>query len=277
MLSQNRSARSFTAQPGSLISVAKVASRCRRAQVADAPAEWFSLLDPSLAFSTEERQLIAAPLRQWIDAEVRLQVCKIQGIRRQECARVVPLEEMPVTLGDCGAENRRAIQLVANELGSLGRNQHESNDMVVLRDAAMAPKDRFGEHRGPLDLEQHRRPAPDIPDAVDRLEILRRRPGDERQVDVPLAIIEPIDQPPISYPPALLTQPDPDLHPQPVTAAREGRKQLAVLLGSTDEVLGGEHPIVRARPAAIALQACPDERLVGQVMTSEERCDPLEE
>ena len=38
---------------------------------------------------------------------------------------------------------------------------------VVGRDPGVATEERLAEHRGPLDLEQERQPAADVPDAVD--------------------------------------------------------------------------------------------------------------
>ena len=80
---------------------------------------------------------------------------------------------------------------------------------------------------------------------------------------------------PRAEPAGLLAPPDPDGQAEPVAAVGEQADQLGVVLGAAQEVVAGHDPIGRARPAAIALEAGPDERLVGQVVAAEEAGDPL--
>ena len=60
-------------------------------------------------------------------------------------------------------------------------------------------------------------------------------------------------------------------------ARRGGARSLGVLLGAAEQVVAGHEPLGRRGEAAIALEAGPDERLVGQVVPREQAGDPLEE
>ena len=57
----------------------------------------------------------------------------------------------------------------------------------------------------------------------------------------------------------------------------EQREQLRVLLAATQQVVAGDQPVRRAGQAAIAVEAGPDEPVVGQVVTGEQRRDPVVE
>ena len=92
-----------------------------------------------------------------------------------------------------------------------------------------------------------------------------------------LRLVEAIGEPPAAEPAGLLAPPDPDRQPEPVPAVGKQADQLGVLLGAAEEVVAGHDPLGRARPAPIALEAGPDERLVGQVVAGEDARDPLEE
>jgi len=58
-----------------------------------------------------------------------------------------------------------------------------------------------------------------------------------------------------------------------VPAVGEAGDHLGVLLRPAQEVVAGHDPIGGARPAAIALEARPDEGLVGQIVAGEEGGD----
>ena len=73
-------------------------------------------------------------------------------------------------------QQRRAVELVAHELGPLGGDDEEADERLVGRDPRVAAQERLAEHRRPLDLEQERDLAADVPDAVDVGELLGR-PG----------------------------------------------------------------------------------------------------
>ena len=67
------------------------------------------------------------------------------------------------------------LKPMAQELAPFGRHDHEPDQSVVGGNAGMAAEDDIAEHRRPLDLEQERGAAPDMPDAVHVLEVLRTR------------------------------------------------------------------------------------------------------
>ena len=90
-------------------------------------------------------------------------------------------------------------------------------------------------------------------------------------------VVEPVAEEPAVDPPRLLATADPDAHPEPVAGVGEHREQLRVLLAAPQQVVAGDQPVGRAGQAAVAVEAGPDEALVGQVVAGEQRGDPLEE
>src|SRR6266446_2557974 len=224
----------------------------------------------------EERHLLAGSLHERVESDVGLEVADIKQIARQKRTHVIPLDDVPVVPGDRLAQERRSLELVANELGPLGGNDQEANQRVTRRDPAVATQQRIAEHRGPLDFEQEGDPAADVPDAVDVGDLVGG-PADHAERRPCLAIVEPVGETPRAQPSNLLALADPGTHPQAVTAVDQGGDHLAVLLGAAEELVGGEEVVCGAGEAAVAPQAGPDERLVRQVVTGEERRHPLEE
>ena len=174
-------------------------------------------------------------------------------------------------------QDRRAIELVADELGPLRDDDEEPRRVLVARDLGVAPQDRLGQHRRPLDLEVERRLVADVPHPVDLLELLDRSPGDERQVDRPLTTVEPLRQATPADRPILLAPVQPDREAEPVAGLGEDGEQLGPFGRPAQEIVTGDEPVRRRGQAAVALEAGPDEGLVGQVMAGEQPGDPLEE
>ena len=95
--------------------------------------------------------------------------------------QVVRLDDVEAARLERGPQQRRAVQLVAHELGPLRRDDEEADERIVGRDPVVAAEQRLAEHGRPLDLEQQRDLAADVPDAVDVAELLRR-PADAAEV-----------------------------------------------------------------------------------------------
>ena len=189
---------------------------------------------------------------------------------------MVPLDDVPVVALDRLAQERRSLELVADELRPLRGDDEETDERVVLRDPGVATEERLAEHRRPLDLEEERRATADVPDAVDLGDVVDG-PADLDEVGPMLALVEPVPEPSRSELARLLAAPDPDAHPEPVAAVGEERDRLGVLLRPAEEIVAGQHPVRRARHAPVALEAGPDEGFVRQVVAGEQRRDPLEE
>ena len=117
-------------------------------------------------------------------------------------------------------QQRRPLELVADELGPLGGDDEEADESLVRRDAGVPAQQRLAEHRRPLDLEQEGDLAADVPDAVDLGQVLdgpgrsrrgrRRARGRSRRSP---------SRPPAD-PPGLLAPADPDAHAEAVAARR---------------------------------------------------------
>ena len=56
------------------------------------------------------------------------------------------------------AQQRRARELVADELGPLRGDDEEADERLVGRDPGVPAEQRLAEHRRPFDLEQEARP-----------------------------------------------------------------------------------------------------------------------
>ena len=117
-----------------------------------------------------------------------------------------------------------------------------------------------------------------VPDAVDRLAVLLRDERHRREPRLALPMrIEEVAERPVADPARLVALAEPDAHPELVAAVREEREQLRVLGGPAPEVLVGHEPARGRGRAAVAREAGPDERLVGQVVAGEEGRHALEE
>ncbi len=175
-----------------------------------------------------------------------------------------------------GPQQRRALQLVAHELGPLGGHHQEADERFVRRDPGVPAEDRLAQHGRPFDLEQQGHLAPDVPDRVD----LGQRvagPVHAAEVDPLLAGVEPVDQRTRGCPPRLLRSTDPDPHAEPVPGVGEQRQQLRVLLAAAQQVVAGDQAVRRAGQAAVAVEARPDQAFVGKVVAGEQRGDALVE
>ena len=95
---------------------------------------------PSVA---EERHLLAAALDHGVEPEVRLEVVQIGPLPGgQPGPEMVPLDDVPALLNDGVPQQRGALQLVADEVRPLGRDDEEPDKLVVDADAG-APRVRF--------------------------------------------------------------------------------------------------------------------------------------
>ena len=81
---------------------------------------------------------------------------RLELVAVEERPEVVPLQDVPVVALERLAEERRPLELVADELGPLRGDDEEPDDRLLLRDPGVAAEERLAEHRGPLDLEQER-------------------------------------------------------------------------------------------------------------------------
>ena len=138
-------------------------------------------------------KFFAGPPHQRVEPEVRLQVGEVERIARQERAQVVRLDDVPVPLVEGGPQQRRALQLVADQLGPFGGDDQEADERFVGRDPGVPAEQRLAEHRRPFDLEQEGDLAADVPDPVDLGEVLGG-PADPAEVGALLALVEPIGQ-----------------------------------------------------------------------------------
>ena len=109
---------------------------------------------------------------------------------------MLPLQNVPVLTFDLGPQPWRALELEPKQVAALGGNDEESGLLLPQRNAASAVEDRLADHRRPFDLEEEREVAAHVPDHVDCAERIPGRANDERQVDPPLLIGQPIGQGP---------------------------------------------------------------------------------
>ena len=190
---------------------------------------------------------------------------------------MVGLDDVPVARVERLAQQRRAGELVADELGPLGGDDEEPDERLVGRDPGVAAEQRLAEHRRPFDLEQERDLAADVPDRVDLGELVAGA-ADAAEVGPLLAGVEQVAE---------------EARRRAAGSARVGRsrracpsrwppsamvgQQLRVLLAAAQQVVAGDQALGRAGQAPIAVEAGPDEPLVGQVVAGEHRRDPLEE
>src|SRR5262245_38297660 len=117
--------------------------------------------------AAEEVHLLAATLDHGVEAEQRLEVVEVRLVRLEERAEVVPLHDVPALLLDRAPQQRRAIELVADEVRPFGRDGQEADESLVVADPGVPAQQRLAEHRGPLDLEEQRDLAADVPDGID--------------------------------------------------------------------------------------------------------------
>ena len=142
---------------------------------------------------------------------------------------MVRLDDVPGAGVEGGPQERRAVELVADELGPLGSDHQEADQAVVGRDPGVLAQDRLAEHRRPLDLEQEADLAADVPDAVDVGQLLGGR-ADDPEVRALLPVVEEVAEGAAADPPRLLATADPDAHPEPVARLGDRREEVRVLL-----------------------------------------------
>jgi ParB-like chromosome segregation protein Spo0J len=75
---------------------------------------------PRRGGSPEERHLLALALDLRVEPEVRGELVEVGGLGRYQAAQVVGLEHVPVVLLEGAAQEHRASELEAHELGALG-------------------------------------------------------------------------------------------------------------------------------------------------------------
>src|SRR5258708_3295563 len=105
---------------------------------------------------------------------------------------MVGFEDMPVLLVERPAEQWRMGKLEADQLGALVGHDQEGHDGSGGGNARGALQQRLSQQRGPLDLEQERGLAAQVPDAIERLEGGYVAGGNERQVSALLLVAEQI-------------------------------------------------------------------------------------
>src|SRR4026207_1686021 len=74
--------------------------------------------DPA-ASALEERHLLPGPLDKGVQAEEGLELREIERIAGGERRQMIPLDDVPVVALNCLSQERRALELVANELRPL--------------------------------------------------------------------------------------------------------------------------------------------------------------
>src|SRR4051812_35622813 len=210
----------------------------------------------------EQVELLARSLHAGIEADQRLEVVKRRPLARRPRSQVTRLQEVPATVLQSRAEDRRPLQLVPDELRPFREDDEEPDELVVGRDARVPAQDGLRQHRGPLDLPRERHPAADIPQRVDVLEVLHAHLAEERRTGA-LELGEPRAQRPAIDAPALLPLADPHGEPQPMPEIREDPEQLAVLVGPPQHIVARHHAVRRGREAAIAVEARAHEGFVG--------------
>ncbi len=149
------------------------------------------------------------------------------------------LDDVPVGRLERLAQQRRARELVADQLGPLRGDDEEPDERLVGRDPGVPAEQRLAEHRRPLDLEQEGDLAADVPDAVDLGEVLDGA-ADPAEVGALLAGSSRSPSSPPLEPPGLLAPADPDAHAEPVAGVGDRRQQLRVLLAAAQEVVAGD-------------------------------------
>ena len=190
---------------------------------------------------------------------------------------MVGLEDVPRAVTHRSAQERRAGDLVADELRPLRARSRGSGSGrlragsgrgggAAARRASPSIRPRTASRSCPADTRwrrprrgrrRHGRSGPAMAGP---------RSGPRRSPRVP----EPVSA-------RLLAATDPDPHPKAVTCLRDEREQLAVLLAPTEELVIRHQPVGRARGAPVAFEAGPDEATLGEVVTGEHGADPLEE
>ena len=182
-LSQKRSARSSTARSGSR---SRSALRVRAGTV---PAAWPGPRDVGVE-GTAVAPERAAALSPRTAASARRSARRpgrgrgtargpeVAPSRRAQSRRWFHLRmcQLPRSIASRSSGERSSLWRTSSVRS--GSDDEEPDEPVVLRDPGVAPQDRLAEHRGPLDLEQERHAAADVPDAVDVLQVPRRRPAE---------------------------------------------------------------------------------------------------
>ena len=97
------------------------------------------------------------------------------------------------------------------------------------------------------------------------------------EVGLVLALVQPRAEGPAAEPAGLLARRQPDPHPEPVAGVGDRASSSACSWLRRRRSSSGHEPVGRAGGPAVAVEAGPDERLVGQVVAAEHRGDPLEE
>ena len=126
------------------------------------------------------------------------------------------------------AQERRAGELVADELGPLRGDDEEPDERVVGRDPRVAAEQRLAEHRRPFDLEQEGDLAADVPDAVDLGEVLAGAADPAEVGAAARAASSRSPSRPAAVPPGLLARPIQTRMPQPVAGRRRWRASSSV-------------------------------------------------
>ena len=195
-------------------------------------------------------ELLRPALDRRLQPEVRLEVGEVQRLALQPGPEVRPQDHVPVRRSPCASRRTGdASSLWRASSRRSGRDGEEADDPLVRRDAGVPAQQDVAEHRRPLDLEQERRAAALVPDAVDRLAVLlRARARSSGTTARARGGIEEVAERPVADPAGLVAPPDPDAHPEPVAAVREAREQLRVLGGAAAEVLARSRAGSRWRP-----------------------------
>src|SRR5207249_3784229 len=90
------------------------------------------------ARAAEHRELLPGPLRDRVEPQKRLEVGQRGLVARGPRSQVVRLEDVPVAGVRRLAEERRALELVADELGPLRCDHEEADEVLVRRDIRVA-------------------------------------------------------------------------------------------------------------------------------------------
>ena len=220
----------------------------------------------------EQRHLLAAALDERVEPEVRLQVVEPTAPR----GRGTPGGGSTSGCASCRARSPRGASGDRSSLwrtssvrsGATTRNRTVA---VLLRDPGVA---RAGAARRASPSTRPRtgtRRVPRTYQTQSTSATSSTRPADVGEVRPLLALVEPVAEAPGAQPAGLLAAPDPDAHPEAVAAVGEaGRSSRRARWARPQEVVAGHDPVGRAGPAAVALEAGPDERLVGQVVAGEQ-------
>src|SRR5262245_4073089 len=89
---------------------------------------------PADGSAAEEGHLLPATLDHRVQPQERLELVEVRPLGREERAQVVPLHDVPALLADRLAQERRALELVTDEVGPLRCDRKEANVALVRAD-----------------------------------------------------------------------------------------------------------------------------------------------